>query len=67
MEFLEAVKQIQKTMELKNEELLYNRWIIGGYDKEEGFQEFKNKLIEKSHNTNKKPEEILSWLFEEMG
>ena len=67
MEFLEAARQVQKTMEIKSDETLYNRWIIGGYDKDKSFQEFKNSLIQITQESKREPDEILSWLFEELG
>lgn len=68
MEFFDALKQVEKATLNKRDDCLYLRWITGGYDKEISFSDFKASLIEKVESkTDKNPEEILQWLFEEVG
>jgi tRNA G18 (ribose-2'-O)-methylase SpoU len=59
MDIIYGIKLINKACENRMYEQLEQRWIIGGYDKEMSFSEFKDKLIIHRSNISKTDEEIL--------
>lgn len=54
-----GIKLITKAYEGRTNERLMERWLIGGYEKEISFNDFRDKLYTHRTSTNKTDDEIL--------
>lgn len=61
-----GVEIINKAMEKKNEEDIFQRWIVGGYEKEISFSEFKRELRVGTTPTQPVKEKTEKEIYEEV-